>query len=346
MKHNIILLGSIILIAHAACAQVGIGNINPDPSAILDVTSNSKGFLPPRMTTQNRNDIINPVEGLLIYNSSKNCLEVLTGPSISDWFTLCPNTVPVASNLNIIGNLFPGSDITATYDYTDLELHNESGSTIKWFLADNISGTKTEIIAAQNNSTYTIQPSDLDKFIFFSVIPKDELGGEGEEVFSLGNEILNPDILCAPNVTSISVAAGNQYGRISIDCVNNKLFNRSWTQNNTGANYRYKTSASSNYVNISSWDTQYKNFKTITATEMANITEFSGNNSGNYGTTSCSNGPTHGTPITISGSGYIRVNPTTKVLECYYHYIGNFCDGAGGQYTDNVSSTTCQVVTN
>lgn len=31
-------------------AQVGIGIINPESSAMLDVTSTSKGFLPPRMT--------------------------------------------------------------------------------------------------------------------------------------------------------------------------------------------------------------------------------------------------------------------------------------------------------
>jgi len=51
-------------------AQVGIGTINPDASSILDLTSNSQGLLPPRMTTVQRDEIISPATGLLIYNTS------------------------------------------------------------------------------------------------------------------------------------------------------------------------------------------------------------------------------------------------------------------------------------
>jgi hypothetical protein len=51
-------------------AQVGIGTINPDSSSILDLTSNSQGLLTPRMTTEQRNLISSPVNGLLIYNTT------------------------------------------------------------------------------------------------------------------------------------------------------------------------------------------------------------------------------------------------------------------------------------
>ncbi|MFV8340730.1 ice-binding family protein [Flavobacterium sp. LB3P21] len=51
-------------------AQVGIGTINPDASSILDLTSNSQGVLTPRMTTEQRNLILNPAIGLLIYNTT------------------------------------------------------------------------------------------------------------------------------------------------------------------------------------------------------------------------------------------------------------------------------------
>jgi hypothetical protein len=51
-------------------AQVGIGTINPDASSILDLTSNSQGLLTPRMTTEQRNLILNPANGLLIYNTT------------------------------------------------------------------------------------------------------------------------------------------------------------------------------------------------------------------------------------------------------------------------------------
>ncbi len=51
--------------------NVGIGTSTPAASALLDVTSTTKGFLPPRMTTAQR-DAITPVAGLMIYNTSTN----------------------------------------------------------------------------------------------------------------------------------------------------------------------------------------------------------------------------------------------------------------------------------
>lgn len=47
-------------------AQVGINNPAPHTSAALDVTSTTKGLLPPRMTLAQRNAIASPAEGLLI----------------------------------------------------------------------------------------------------------------------------------------------------------------------------------------------------------------------------------------------------------------------------------------
>lgn len=48
-------------------ANVGIGTPSPAASAKLDITSTTKGFLPPRMTDSQRNDIQNPVPGLTIW---------------------------------------------------------------------------------------------------------------------------------------------------------------------------------------------------------------------------------------------------------------------------------------
>ncbi|MDI6048147.1 ice-binding family protein [Flavobacterium yafengii] len=51
-------------------AQVGVGTVNPDPSALLELYSNSAGLLVPRMTTAERDLIVAPAVGLLIYNTS------------------------------------------------------------------------------------------------------------------------------------------------------------------------------------------------------------------------------------------------------------------------------------
>ncbi len=54
--------------------SIGIGLNDPDNSAELDVSSTSKGFLPPRMTYEQRDAIQNPAEGLMVFctNCSSN----------------------------------------------------------------------------------------------------------------------------------------------------------------------------------------------------------------------------------------------------------------------------------
>ncbi len=51
-----------------------IGGASADASAVLTITSNTKGFLPPRMTTTERNTISTPTNGLLLYNTTTNKL--------------------------------------------------------------------------------------------------------------------------------------------------------------------------------------------------------------------------------------------------------------------------------
>lgn len=51
-------------------AQVGIGTVDPHPSALLELVSNSEGLLVPRMTSAERDLIVAPAVGLLIYNTT------------------------------------------------------------------------------------------------------------------------------------------------------------------------------------------------------------------------------------------------------------------------------------
>lgn len=53
--------------------RVGIGPGTPESSAILDASSTTKGFLPPRLTETQRDAISSPAEGLMIYNTSTGC---------------------------------------------------------------------------------------------------------------------------------------------------------------------------------------------------------------------------------------------------------------------------------
>lgn len=61
-----------------AASAVGIGGIEPVASSILEVSSTTRGFLPPRMTTTQRDAISSPAEGLIIYNITTGKLNVRT----------------------------------------------------------------------------------------------------------------------------------------------------------------------------------------------------------------------------------------------------------------------------
>lgn len=70
---KIILLFILIPSGYLLNAQsVGIGTTTPNASAQLDVTSSSKGFLIPRMTSTNRVLISNPANGLMVYDTTQN----------------------------------------------------------------------------------------------------------------------------------------------------------------------------------------------------------------------------------------------------------------------------------
>ena len=58
---------------------VGTGTLTPTSSAALDINSITQGFLPPRLTTTQRDAIITPVAGLTIWNITNTQLEVYDG---------------------------------------------------------------------------------------------------------------------------------------------------------------------------------------------------------------------------------------------------------------------------
>jgi len=57
--------------------SIGIGTSNPESSAILEVNSRNKGFLPPRV--MDTNVIVHPVAGLMVYDNSSECMRYYTG---------------------------------------------------------------------------------------------------------------------------------------------------------------------------------------------------------------------------------------------------------------------------
>jgi hypothetical protein len=69
--------GQILMNAYNGSMSLGSGAA-PVASAQLDVTSTTRGFLPPRMTTTQRDAISSPAAGLVIYNTTTSKLQVYT----------------------------------------------------------------------------------------------------------------------------------------------------------------------------------------------------------------------------------------------------------------------------
>jgi len=74
MKKLFHLVILVLIINQATFSQVSIGTTEPDSSAVLELKSEQRGFLPPRLTGVQRDAILNPAAGLMIF-----CIDCGTG---------------------------------------------------------------------------------------------------------------------------------------------------------------------------------------------------------------------------------------------------------------------------
>ena len=71
--------------------NIGIGTLNPAPSALLDIDaspSNNKGILVPRLTAIQRLAILSPANSLLVFDTDSMCYFFYRAPANS-WISLC-----------------------------------------------------------------------------------------------------------------------------------------------------------------------------------------------------------------------------------------------------------------
>ena len=107
MKKTIICFSLFLLTGISLFAQVGISanGSSPNASAILDVNSTTRGMLPPRMTTAQRNAIVSPAGGLVIFNTDEKALNVYAGTA---WESLKPEPSFVCGLTITVNHLVSG----------------------------------------------------------------------------------------------------------------------------------------------------------------------------------------------------------------------------------------------
>ena len=94
-------------------AQVKVGDnpTNVDGSAVLELESSEKGFLPPRLTRTQRDAITTPAEGLLIYNTDTKCLQVYDGRF---WISACDAMADVPTVIGANGVVWMDRNLGAS----------------------------------------------------------------------------------------------------------------------------------------------------------------------------------------------------------------------------------------
>ena len=121
MKTKIYSLFAILTLSVSAWSQgVGINETgsNPNPSAILDVESTDKGFLPPRMTAAQRDAITSPANGLVVYNTDADCLQTNNGTPLA----------PIWECLGVVQSAIMVNTTTPTYTGQNVIIDNLTGN--------------------------------------------------------------------------------------------------------------------------------------------------------------------------------------------------------------------------
>lgn len=123
--------------------SVGIGTTSPATSAILDLTSTTQGFLPPRMTTAQRNAIAVPVPGMIIFNTSTQSLEIYT----SGWSS-------ISFSGSEVKKLLGGSSDDFAYS---IQQTSDGGYIVAGYSASSNTGTLTGLINNGGNDYWILK---------------------------------------------------------------------------------------------------------------------------------------------------------------------------------------------
>lgn len=100
-----IILSLVLAFSFSSFGQVGIGTTNPATSAALDIETTSKGFLPPRMTSTQRDAIASPVTGLIVFCTNCGVVGQPQFYSGSTWYNMLGQAAaaPLSVGLSAFG---------------------------------------------------------------------------------------------------------------------------------------------------------------------------------------------------------------------------------------------------
>jgi hypothetical protein len=277
----LILIASLLFfpIAKTNAQNVGIGTSAPHTSAMLDVRSSDKGLLIPRMRSSQRQSVINPANGLMIYDTStssiwfyqKNQWQELgygTNSADSSFIFGQQSGTLAAYNGDPSGNLVLATD-TSGFFYDNGGPSGNYSNNANYFFAvivsGNVIGYKLQVLS--NNleypydslfiytaGDYPIADTLLGSETASYVLPNNPIVIKFKSNFvnTAPGFVIRWDAIMAPAVTNTSQAlvAGWQYDRQKLAMHGGFNLNNNWHTDSSGLfslNYGYGNKAKGNY---------------------------------------------------------------------------------------------------
>ena len=180
-----LLLPFILFISISQFAQVGIGTLTPDDSAVLDLVSSEKGFLMPRLTAAEITNLSLPAKGLIVFNTTTNDSEINIGTSaVPLWIGIKRPVDPMMYSVNGV------TDFTALesvqLEASDLTLSPTAGTFLATFNGN------------MSNATFTTTSFDsaigaADLISLYEEVKDKESTGSHPIIFG-GDEIITPGV--------------------------------------------------------------------------------------------------------------------------------------------------------
>ncbi|MDD7886491.1 hypothetical protein [Flavivirga sp. 57AJ16] len=113
MKKTTLFVVLFLCMHYISYTQVGIGTTTPDDGSALQIDSTTGAFVPPRVTNSQMMSIATPLDGALVFNTTKNSYYIYRS---SSWTNLSNSTL-VINRLCSSGNSIISTGNNTYYDF-------------------------------------------------------------------------------------------------------------------------------------------------------------------------------------------------------------------------------------
>ncbi len=221
--------------------SIGIGTTSPNPSAMLDVSASNKGFLPPRMSKMERNAIVAPADGLVVFqigvdssglyyfnNGGWAWLQHATKPQgktfifLKDGITNAQAAAQLAKEAGTSTQYvsIKNTTVLTTVDLSGLEniieLKVENNTSLSSIIATTLVGNSDGITINQNPSLTNIDLQSLSDCGFLTVSNNAVLNSINLSMLARFSSNFSNQIFANPMLASVNLSSLNNVGNFAI----------------------------------------------------------------------------------------------------------------------------------